>query len=131
MSYAALADLVERYGEDEILRLSDREGTGEINDDIVNKALEDATAEIDTYLSGRYNLPLSPVPKVIKRLACDIARYLLWEDRASEEVRKRYEDVKRMLEQMANGLIVLPGYANGASGTMKLAPARKRDWGML
>jgi phage gp36-like protein len=107
MPYATQADLEARFGADELTQLTDRVGAGVPDAAIVARALADADAEIDGYLASRYALPLATVPPVLVRIACDIARYRLWEDRASEEVRRRYEDARRMLESIARGQVSL------------------------
>jgi len=107
MAYATLADLVSRHGEDELAQLTDRVGAGVPDATIVERALTDADAEIDGYLASRYAMPLAIVPPVLARIACDIARYRLWADRASEEVRRRYEDARRVLESIARGQVSL------------------------
>ena len=38
-------DLIDRFGEDELVLLTDREGRGVINDEVLNRAIEDAEAE--------------------------------------------------------------------------------------
>ncbi|MCR6494794.1 DUF1320 family protein [Thermomonas sp. S9] len=50
--------------------------------------LDDAQAEIDGYIASRYKLPLPTVPAALARIACDVARYRLWEDVASDDVRR-------------------------------------------
>jgi len=107
MTYATQADLEDRFGVDELTQLTDRVGAGVPDAAIVARALADADAEIDGYLASRYALPLATVPPMLARIACDIARYRLWEDRASEEVRLRYEDARRMLESIAKGMVSL------------------------
>jgi len=107
MPYATQADLEARFGIDELTQLTDRAGAGVPDATIVARALSDAAAEIDSYLASRYALPLSPVPTLLVRIACDIARYRLWEDRASDEVRRRYEDNVRLLEGIAKGVLSL------------------------
>jgi phage gp36-like protein len=107
MPYATQADLETRFGVDELTQLTDRTGAGVPDAGIVARALSDADAEIDGYLASRYALPLATIPPVLVRIACDIARYRLWEARASEEVRIRYEDARRALESIAKGVISL------------------------
>ena len=107
MSYAAVADLLARYGEDELVQLTDRVGAGVADAPAMERALQDAAAEIDGYLAVRHALPLASVPPLLARIACDIARYRLWDDRASEEVRTRYEDARRVLEAIAAGRVTL------------------------
>jgi phage gp36-like protein len=107
MPYATQADLEARFGVDELTQLTDRVNAGVPDTAIVARALTDSDAEIDGYLASRYALPLATVPPVLARIACDIARYRLWEDRASEEVRLRYEDARRLLESIARGQVSL------------------------
>lgn len=123
--YAQVADLVSRYGQAEIVQLTDRATppTGTIDTTVAERALSDADAEIDAYLSGRYSLPLASVPPVLTRVACDIARYRLWDDQAPEEVRSRYEDARRLLESLSAGRVTL-GPAQSPSGVRCAAPGR-------
>ncbi|TCS70678.1 phage gp36-like protein [Sulfuritortus calidifontis] len=107
MAYATAAELATRYGEDELIQLTDRAGSGVMDTAVVQRALDDAEAEIDGYLASRYLLPLPTVPALLARIACDIARYRLWEDRASDEVRARYEDARRLLENLSSGRVSL------------------------
>lgn len=107
MTYATQQDLVDRFGYDEIVQLTDRTGGNVIDGTVVALALADADAEIDAHLAARYSLPLASVPAIIVRIASDIARYRLWDDRAPEEVRARYTDTVRVLEKLARGDIEL------------------------
>lgn len=123
MSYAQLADLVARFGEEELVSRTDRTGSGLMDLAAIDRALADAAAEIDGYVAARYRLPLPVVPAVLTRIACDIARYRLWQDAASEEVRARYEDARRLLEAIARGLVSL-GLAAADAPPPSLAAAR-------
>lgn len=107
MPYATPADLDTRFGAAELLQLADRDGDGIADAGVIAGALAEADAEIDAYLAVKYPLPLATVPPILVRLACDIARYRLWADRASEEVRKRYEDARHILGLLAAGRVSL------------------------
>lgn len=104
-AYATVDDLVSRYGESEIIELTDRDHQGAIDAAIAGQALDDANAEVDSYLATRYPVPPDPVPTLLARVACDIARYRLYDDAAPEEVRKRYDDAARILARLASGEI--------------------------
>lgn len=123
MAYATLADLIDRYGDQELTQLTDRLGMAAPDAAIVGRAIDDASAEIDGYLAVRYALPLTATPSVLVRLCADIARYRLWDDRASEEVRRRYEDARRVLERIASGDVSL-GLPALTSEPLALAEAR-------
>ncbi|WP_304168581.1 gp436 family protein [Lonsdalea britannica] len=107
--YAARDDMVMAFGERECVSLTDRDFTGNIDDAVLNNALERASAEIDSYLAGRYPVPWPDAPRVLVGRCCDIARYLLCGagTQMTEEIRARYEDVIRYLERVADGRISL------------------------
>ena len=116
MIYATLADMQTRLGAKEVLALSDRAFTGEIDEAVITDALEQAGAEIDGYLGGRYTLPLNPVPKILAGYACDIARYRLCGTGGvvtSDEIRDRYKDAIKFLELAAQGKVSLGGMPAG------------------
>ena len=73
----------------------------------INRALADATSEINAHLLGRYQLPLEQTPEVIKLKCADIARYLLHDDHPTDQVKQRYEDAMRYLQKVASGQISL------------------------
>ena len=84
----------------------------------IQKALDDAAAEIDTYLGSRYDLPLSTVPASLRRIAVDIAIYRMMGLRGMgdvEDSRKRYEDAVRFLRHVADGSTTL-GLPEASSG---------------
>lgn len=126
MSYATIVELGARIGADELLALTDRERTGLVDEAVAQRALDDADAEIDTYLGARYTLPLAAVPVLLSRLACDVARYRLWSADASTEVRARYDDALRLLARLADGSVALAVQppAAGAAAAVVSAPQR-------
>lgn len=106
--YATIQDMINRFGEDELKLLTDRDGSlGAIADLVLDQALADASAEIDGYLGGRYQLPLPTVPAVLTRICCDIARYLLHDEQAPEQLQKRYESSIKFLRSLGNGELSL------------------------
>lgn len=109
MGYAAQTDMVTRFGESEVVAITDRDLTGAIDPVVLANALDTASAQMDTYLSGRYQLPLNPVPEFLVSVCCDITRYQLCVGgtRLSEDIRDRYRDALRFLEQAASGKITL------------------------
>lgn len=107
MSYATQAQMVTRFGEQELLQLTDLNNLGHIDAAVVSVALVDADAEINSYLAGRYNLPLTQESAELVRLACDIARYRLFDVRASEAVKVRYDDAIKKLRDIGKGVASL------------------------
>ncbi|MGI2227052.1 gp436 family protein [Shewanella frigidimarina] len=107
--YANTDNMLSRFGEQDLMLLTEREGSvpGQINIAVLEQALRDASAEIDGYIVGRYTLPLTTVPAVLERNCCDIARYFLYGDKAPEQVEKRYNAVVKYLALVSKGDISL------------------------
>jgi phage gp36-like protein len=111
MPYAVTADLETRFGAVEILQLADRDGSGVSDPGVVDAAIAAATVEIDGYLAVKYALPLAAIPPLVTQLACDIARYRLWKDRASPLVRQNYDDAVDQLKRLSSGAMRLTDVA--------------------
>lgn len=119
--YATQQDIVDRYGEAELIVAADHDGDGEADPAVVEKGLADASEEIDTYLGGRYTLPLDPAPPILKRLCVDMALYhMSMPPAVTDEKRKRYEDAVKLLIKISKGEVSLgaqdPVEAAGSSG---------------
>ena len=127
MSYASAEQVKERHGADAVLLLADRDGDGAADDGVIERALEDASAEIDTYLAAKYDLPLAETPAVLTRLAADIAVYRLAAeaDRATDERRRRYEDAVALLKRIAKGEASL-GLASPGAPSRAMSTSRPR-----
>jgi phage gp36-like protein len=109
MPYASQTDLTDRFGATELAQRTDRTNGTVIDTLVLGRALSDADSEIDGYLATRYNLPLPSTPGVINRLACDIARYRLYDDGVPETVRVRYQDAVSLLKRLSSGEVQLAG----------------------
>lgn len=114
MPYATLADLVARFGEQELIDQTDRASGTNVDTAVVARVLDDAGATIDGYLTGRYALPLPSVPPLLVGLCCDLARYALYPDAAPEMVKDRHQNALRVLREIAAGTLQL-GLATPAS----------------
>lgn len=77
MAYATAASLAERFGEREIIQLTDRDGFGVLDAARAAQVIAEVEAEVDGYLGRRYRLPLATVPPLVTRLVCDLAREAL------------------------------------------------------
>ena len=110
--YATVADMVGRFGRVEVTRLSqieDRETT-EIDEEKVARAIGDATAIVDGYLRGRYQLPVINPQADLIRATCILARYdLAKSDRSdpTDQMQKDYDDVIRWLTDVQKGIVKL------------------------
>jgi phage gp36-like protein len=123
MPYATAQDMLDQFGQRELIALTDRDNVGVVDDAVLARALVDADAEIDSYLAGRYTLPLVGTFPVLKRHAANMARYFLSgaEVTEVEVVRTRYTDALRYLESVRDGKTML---AADAAGAVASEPAR-------
>lgn len=142
MPYASASDMIARFSAEELAQRADR-GTprlvsaamlqaaaagqslaGYTADEqaaaatalaLIDQALADANDTIDGYLAGRYAVPLASPPVVVKRLACDLARYFLYDDQVTDTIQKRYDAAERFFREVAAGRVSL-GADLGAAG---------------
>lgn len=108
MAYCTQDDLVTRFGEEELAQLTDHNWEdGRLDEAVIARAIDDATGEIDARLVKRYPLPLETIPRLLTRVACDIARFYLYQDRVTETVEKRYSAAIKLLDGIARGDVSL------------------------
>lgn len=145
MPYATAANLLDRFGAEEIAQRTDRSTPRLVTGDLlqaaaagadlsawtaeeqaaaaaalalVDQAIADADSEIDGYVATRYSVPVTPVPPIIQRLACDLARYVLYDDQATDGVQKRRDGAVTVLRDISAGRVSLgaPGTAQEPKG---------------
>jgi len=143
MIYASVNNLIERYGADELAQRADRQlprlvtpvllsalanrdsenlnsfsaeaiSAGKAAIAIIDRALFDATDCINSYLAGRYSLPLTHIPNVLNRVACELARYYLYDDMVTELIKERYQASIKFLRDVSEGKTALGMDAAGA-----------------
>lgn len=114
--YCSQADLVERFGAVELAQLTDETAGANADAAEVTKACDEATSIIDAYLATRYTTPLAVIPPMVRKWAVDIARRILWKDRALPEstVARNYDGALAQLKDVARGIAALPD----TTGTM-------------
>ncbi len=132
--YASASQLLQRYNAEEIAQRADASLPPVVYGDMLKKAaagedlsgfsleeqsaitaalakiersLQDALQTINSYLAGRYELPLTNVPEVLERIACQLARYFLHDDAAADSVEALYKDSIKFLEGVSNGRVQL------------------------
>lgn len=123
MAYCTQQDMIDRFGSDELVELTDRTQLGEIDVAVLNAAIADATGDIDMYLSVRYALPLTVTPAVLTRLCCDIARFYLHGHAPPDTVSDRHGAAIDLLQSIAKGDIDLAvGEASGDGAEVAYSP---------
>lgn len=119
MVYETREGMIERFGLEEILELECNivTGFGSTPDEqavidekriaVTDRALQDCSATADGYIAAKNALPLPVVNDRLKEVVADLARYKLYKNRATDEIRQRYEDAIAWLKDVARGTVVL------------------------
>lgn len=105
MPYATPTDLENHVGADEYQVLADRDRSGSVDVEAVDKAIEDASSFADS-LIYKY-LPVTIVPAALRRAVCDLAVHDLAGSGVTEEQRRRRDDAERWLTLVASGKAAL------------------------
>lgn len=122
MTYATVPDLILRYGERQVIQLTDRADPPArlVDERVAGDALTYADSTIDGYIGKIYQLPLSQTQPVLKELALDLAWYRLQSEPTRETI-DRYNAAIRSLKDIQDGKLALAGEAGAG------APAARTD----
>lgn len=129
-------DLIDRFGEKELIKLTDRDNYQVIVESVVDTAIADAEGEVASYLRSANLVSVDALGKVIYRngaklpsdLAlhtCNIARYYLYGNGTTETVEKRYDDAIKWLDKVKKDPTMLTGpiaEQPNASGGISVIP---------
>jgi phage gp36-like protein len=128
--YATIQDIIDLYGEQTLIRVSDVNRDRQYDAEVVEAALENADDEINVYLSSQYDTPLPYTTRSLRRVAINIAVYTMALGRAerTDEMRKRYEDAIKLLMMMKDGKVGLglPLVDGDGDGVAEINPNRQR-----
>ena len=106
MSYCTATDLADDFGSADIIALTNPDSVDatSVNEAAAARAIAKAGVEIDSYIGGRYPLPLPTVPVLLRYLASDLARYYL-HTRIDDDhpVAQRYKQRIKQLENISRG----------------------------
>lgn len=111
-AYCSLFDLFQHISESDLIAITDDADTGSINQQVIDRAIHDADAEINAYVAGKYDVPLDPVPPIITKISVDLAIYRLSGRRGlpiPEDRKFRYQECIRMLRDIQKGSATLGG----------------------
>lgn len=109
MPYVTLAQLLDRFGEQALVALTDRgkHATGVIDDAVINRAIADADAMIDGYLARRYALPLSVTQPLLTDVAGALVYWKLHTHQPDPKVETDYKAAMVTLRDISAGTIAL------------------------
>lgn len=119
MAYCTIEDLQNTYGNERIAAWS------AVDADRAEKAIADASAEIDGYLlSGGYSVPLTGNQPTIKKYCVDIACAslviscgMLEHDTGGKAVVEQADIARRYLDKVAQGKYKIPGFDDTGTGS--------------
>lgn len=120
--HLSIIDFVNRFGLDEVIRMTDTDGSGRIDRQLLVSALGDAQAIADAHLAGRYALPLAVVPPIVKLAEADLARARLYPRGAPDGIEGAAKSALRMLERIQGGQMALGVAAIDAPATVSPTP---------
>jgi len=130
MPYATATDLITRFGAKEIAQRADRGVPRRVNEQlmkdaaagnsldaysaqeqaaaadamvVVNRALADSNDTIDAHISARYQLPIVPVPAILGRIACNLARRYLYDDQVTDAIKAAHDEDMKLLQAVRDG----------------------------
>ncbi|MBR5940602.1 MAG: DUF1320 domain-containing protein [Neisseriaceae bacterium] len=124
-------DMVERFGQAELAQITDHKNGAEIDDAVLNLALNDASDEAQSYLRGAGIIIVNP-PKALVLKVCDIARYYLYENAVTEIVEKRYQQAILWLKTVQKNPAMLrddPALSDDSlNGGIAVKPNEMPNW---
>ena len=105
--YISVSDLA--IPDDVLVRLTDDEGSGMVNNARAEAAIASAQALVDSALSRLYDVPLASAPAVICDITGAIAVYNLYMRAGSlpAEAQARYKDAMGALDKAAQGVLCI------------------------
>ena len=136
MHYCTRADIGKAIPELTLTQLSNDDPTAELpNESVIEDGVRQAEELVDGYLRGRYDLPLDPVPSVLRDAVVYLARHWLYQRRPEgalpEAVKDSRKDTLKLLESIRDGVVTLgmpTGEAAPEPGKIR-ARARRQQFG--
>lgn len=115
--YALATDMENRLDPHHLIELADENRDGSPDTDVLEAAIQDADALIDSYLATRYVTPIQPTPPLLRKLSLDLAVTALFARRresASPSHAERAKNALALLAALARGDILIPGLGESA-----------------
>lgn len=114
MAYCSLQDMIDRFGEIEMIQLSDKENTGLLNIVRIQAAIDDAFHEINYDLMKCYRTPIQSEVGILKHWNCDVARYHLYDSirlsnnsgGSDHEAQRRYKDYEEEVKNICDVILM-------------------------
>ncbi|CAI8989060.1 gp436 family protein [Pseudomonas chlororaphis] len=139
MRYCTRADIGNAIPEMTLVQLSnDDPAAMSPNENVIEDGVRQAEELVDGYLRGRYNLPLDPVPTVLRDAVVYLARHWLYQRRPEgalpDAVKDSRKDTIKLLESIRDGVVTLGmpgGQAAPEPGEIRVRARRQQFSGDL
>lgn len=109
MAYCSTEDLKNALPEAQLIQLTDDGDAGQIDMDKLNDAIRRADDFIDGHLRGRYTLPITTVPALIRDTSIRLGIWFLYSRSMMltmpESIKEMYKDVIDILVRMQQGKV--------------------------
>jgi phage gp36-like protein len=141
MRYCIRADIGNAIPELTLIQLSNDDPAARLpNESVIEDGVRQAEELVDGYLRGRYNLPLDPVPTVLRDAVVYLARHWLYQRRPEgalpDAVKDSRKDTIKLLESIRDGVVTLgmpAGHAAPEPGEIRVRVRPQRfdadTWG--
>lgn len=110
MNYCTLDDIRGHVPDARLVEITDDthpNDSGEIKSNIVDKAIQESSTLINSYIGKRFRLPLPSVPSVLRSICVDLSIYNLYERltemNITEGMKLRYNNAVALLKRIAEG----------------------------
>lgn len=112
MRYCTRAEIGNAIPEMTLIQLSNDDSAAmSPNENVIEDGVRQAEELVDGYLRGRYNLPLDPVPTVLRDAVVYLARHWLYQRRPEgalpDAVKDSRKDTIKLLESIRDGVVTL------------------------
>ena len=134
MRYCTRADIGNAIPELTLIQLSNDDSAAmSPNENVIEDGVRQAEELVDGYLRGRYNLPLDPVPTVLRDAVVYLARHWLYQRRPEgalpDAVKDSRKDTIKLLESIRDGVVTLgmpTGQAAPEPGEIRVRSRRQQ-----
>lgn len=112
MRYCTRADIGKAIPELTLVQLSNDDPAAMLpNEEVIEDGVRQAEELVDGYLRGRYDLPLDPIPTVLRDAVVYLARHWLYQRRPEgaipDAVKDSRKDTIKLLESIRDGVVTL------------------------
>jgi phage gp36-like protein len=123
MAYVTINDLIITIDEATLITLTDTAGAGVVDTTVAERAIREADAMVDAYVSKVYSVPLSPVPDLVADIAATIAVANLHRYRSIESAvwSDAWKNAVTALQKIADGSVALEGRVAEPAGSANAA----------